>query len=64
MTVTTDQLLVKARDAARMMGISTRTLWTLTNMGTIPCVRIGRAVRYSLDDLRAFIDAKRQAVTK
>ncbi|MDZ4847765.1 MAG: helix-turn-helix domain-containing protein [Pirellulaceae bacterium] len=54
-----EPLLVDAREAARMMGISTRTLWTLANMRTIPSIRIGRARRYSLDDLREYIDAQR-----
>ena len=56
-------LLVSAKDAARMLSISPRLLWTWTNMGKIPCVRIGRSVRYAVEDLRAFIDAAR-SVTK
>lgn len=54
-----EALLVSAREAARRLGISTRTLWTLSNMGAMPSIRIGRAVRYSLDDLRDYIDAQR-----
>ena len=50
-------LLVSAKDAAQMLGISPRLLWTQTHKGTIPCVRIGRTVRYSVADLNAFIDA-------
>lgn len=50
-------LLVTAPQAARMLGISERTLWSLTApRGPIPVVRIGRSVRYSLDDLRVWID--------
>jgi len=57
MSVQPERLLVTAREAAEMLGISTRSLWTLTNSKTILSVRIGRAVRYSTDDLKAFIDS-------
>ncbi len=43
-------------DAARALSVSERTLFALTKRGDIPAVRIGRAVRYDLADLRAFIE--------
>jgi len=48
-----------ALDAANALAISPRKLWGLTRSGEITCVRIGRAVRYSVQDLQAFIEAKR-----
>lgn len=45
-------LLVNAKEAAKMLSIGTRTLWTLTKDGTIPHVRLGYNVRYSPDVLR------------
>ncbi len=48
-------LLVSHREAARMLSVCERTLFALTKSGDIPAVRIGRAVRYSVDDLRAWI---------
>jgi excisionase family DNA binding protein len=48
-------LLVKPDEAAKLLSISTRTLWTLTREGIVPCVRLGKSVRYSLDTLRAVI---------
>lgn len=54
-TTTPPQLLVDAREAARLMSIGERTLWSLTNRGVIGCVRIGRSVRYSVSALDAFI---------
>lgn len=50
--------LVKAREAARRLGISSRTLWNLTNQGLIPAVRIGRAVRYRPETLRTFAEER------
>lgn len=48
-------LLLTAPQAAKALAISERKLWELTNRRLIPCVRIGRAVRYSLADLQAWI---------
>ncbi len=50
-------LLVKARDAAAMLCIGERTLWSLTKSGAVPSRRIGRAVRYPVAELRAWLDA-------
>lgn len=47
-------LLVNTREAARMLCISERTLWTLTQEGRIPSLKIGRAVRYRVADLEAW----------
>lgn len=44
-------LLVDADEAARRLYISTRKLWDLTSRGEIACVRLGRAVRYSVEYL-------------
>lgn len=51
--------LLTARQAAAMLAISTRKLWELANRGEIPCIRIGRAVRYAPDDLKAYIASQR-----
>lgn len=39
-------LALRPRDAARTLGLSERTLWSLTKQGKVPFVRIGKAVRY------------------
>lgn len=52
-----DPLLVTPREAARLLAVSERTLWSLAAAGEIPRVRIGRAVRYRVADLRAYVDA-------
>ena len=40
-------LLIYATQAAKTLGISPRSLWTQTQSGTIPHVRLGRRVMYS-----------------
>jgi excisionase family DNA binding protein len=50
-----EPLLVKAPEAAKMLNLGERLLWELTNCKKIPHVRIGKALRYSPQDLRAWI---------
>ncbi len=53
---TLEPMLLTARQAAKVLSISERTLWGLTKSGDIPAVRFGgRNVRYSPDDLKAWI---------
>jgi excisionase family DNA binding protein len=50
-------LLLDAKQAAKALGISERTLWSLTApRGPIRAIRIGRAVRYSVRELERFIE--------
>jgi len=51
----TPRLALRPRDAAQALGIGTRLLWTLTNRGEIPHVRLGAAVLYPVEALRRFL---------
>ena len=52
--------LLTIKEAAKILSISQRSCWTITHpRGPLPCVRIGRSVRYATDDLRSYIDAQR-----
>jgi hypothetical protein len=54
--VTTEtRLLVDARQASAMLGISERTLWTITKRREIAVVRLGSRVQYRPQDLAEFI---------
>lgn len=48
-------LALRPRQAAQALGIGERLLWSKTNAGEIPSVRIGRAVVYPIDLLRAYL---------
>jgi excisionase family DNA binding protein len=52
-------LVVDEHQAAAMLGISERKLWEYRNSGELPIVRLGRLVRFSVEDLRKFVDSKR-----
>lgn len=55
-------MLLRPREAAQSLGISERTLWSLTDDGTIPCIRLGRSVRYDIEVLRALVASGRPEV--
>jgi excisionase family DNA binding protein len=49
--------LLSRKEAAKYLGISAQTLavWACSNRYSLPFSKIGRLVKYSLDDLNAFI---------
>lgn len=49
-------LAVNAQQAAGMLGISERTLWTRVADGTIPAKRLGGRVLFPLDALRELMN--------
>ena len=51
-------LLVSPREAARMLSISERTLYSLTKAGEIPSLKLARAVRYRAMDLENWVAKK------
>ena len=55
-TRTPIRLLLSPQEAARALGVSERTLWSLKASGEIPHVRLGRCVRYPVADLQRWID--------
>lgn len=60
-------LALRPRDAAKMIGVSARTLWAWTDAGLIPCARVGtgkrKTVLYSVADLQAWL-SRQAAATK
>jgi predicted DNA-binding transcriptional regulator AlpA len=51
-------LALAANDVAKMLGISERHLWALNSSGRLPRpLRLGRAVRWPVEELRAWLAA-------
>ena len=46
------RLLISTRDAATLLSVSERTIWSMCRDGRLASVRIGRALRISTDELR------------
>jgi excisionase family DNA binding protein len=51
------KLAYKPAEAAAMLSISERSLWSLMNMGKIRATKIGRSVRYSHSELERFLQS-------
>ena len=51
-------LLIDTRQACKLLGVSPRKLWEMYNSGQMPQpIRIGRAVRWSYEEVRAWVNA-------
>ncbi|MDA1326295.1 MAG: helix-turn-helix domain-containing protein [Proteobacteria bacterium] len=58
------RLLFSPKETHVALGISARKLWAMTASGDIPHLRIGRSVRYPVDDLQRWIDAQTKGGTR
>jgi len=52
--------LVTVREAADYLSVSVSTLYGWVWQRRIPFVKVGRALRFDLDDLRVFIEGNKQ----
>lgn len=52
--------LFTRKAAADYLCISERLLWTITDRGDLPRIKVNRSVRYAQADLDAYIDRRRQ----
>lgn len=50
------RLLLTSREAAEMLCISERTLFSWTKQGLLQKVQVGRTVRYHVEELKRFIE--------
>jgi excisionase family DNA binding protein len=58
--LTGQSLLVNAAEAARLLAVSERTLWSLTSSGEIPAVRVRRCLRYAVRELEIYVEHLRE----
>ncbi|MCE5279944.1 MAG: helix-turn-helix domain-containing protein [Planctomycetaceae bacterium] len=56
-----ESMLWTARQVAVALGLSERTIWTLTKKGLLQCVRIPgvRIVRYAPEAVKDFVEQNR-----
>lgn len=52
------RLALRPKEAAKSLGIGVRLLWSLTNQGVIPHIRLGRAVVYPIASLEKWLAEK------
>jgi excisionase family DNA binding protein len=53
------RILLTEGETAKALRLSIRTVYDLRKGGKLPAVHIGRAVRYDLRDVQAFVDRQR-----
>lgn len=58
-----EAFLLSAREAAKRLAISQRTLHKMTAEGLLPCVRVGRLVRYNVESIERWIRASESTDT-
>ena len=52
---TTPRLALRPKDAAKALGIGPRLLWSMTNRGEIPHIKLGKAVLYPVAVLERWL---------
>lgn len=57
---TNPPLLLTPQQAAEALVISRRKLWGMTASREIPHIKLGRLVRYPVDDLQRWIDDQKK----
>ena len=62
MTPSEEPKLLSVKEVAGMLGISQRTVWSMTNAGEIPCVRIRKRVLYRFSHIQHYIEKKTSGV--
>lgn len=49
-----ERVLVNQQQAAELLGVCGKTVYELRRRGELPCVRVGRAIRYRVDTLTSW----------
>ena len=52
---TTRRLALRPKEASKALGIGERLLWSLTNRGEIPHLKVGKAVLYPIAELERWL---------
>ncbi|MBX9653849.1 helix-turn-helix domain-containing protein [bacterium] len=55
-----DRILVSIKEAAYLLGICERSLWTLVQERQIPHLRLGRRLLFSRDSLQSWVTEQQQ----
>jgi excisionase family DNA binding protein len=50
---------MSTQDAAKRLGVTSRTLYRFIDQGELPAYRLGRVIRLKLDEVDAFIESSR-----
>lgn len=56
-----EEPLLTPADAARLLVVKTSWIYEAVRDGRLPCVRIGRHIRFLRSDLEQFVDKQRES---
>ncbi len=59
-----EPMLLSPRATAKALGICEKSVYNLTQAGELRAIKIGRAVRYDVADLRDWIASKKKILQK
>jgi len=54
------RLLISRPEAAAALAVCEKTIYNMVQNGDLPEIKIGKSVRYSVDDLKAWIENQKQ----
>lgn len=57
---TTPRLALRPKEASKALGIGARLLWSMTNRGEIPHIKLGKAVLYPIAELERWLAEQAQ----
>ena len=55
-----ERMLYSEQEAAEMLGVCNKTLFAEVKAGALPFVRVGRSRKYDINDLKDFIEQRKQ----
>ena len=60
-TTTVERILLTPREAAKVLSVCERTLFSLNKAGQLRPIKIGRSVRYDIADIKAWIERAKKS---
>jgi len=58
--VETQERLLTPQEVAQHLGVSPYTVGEMARKGTLPAVRVGRFLRFTLEDVRKYVERHRE----
>jgi len=50
--------LLRANEVAKKLSLALPTIYAFAHRGLLPCVKLGRAVRFRTESIERFLDAR------
>jgi excisionase family DNA binding protein len=57
-----EKLTLRPHEAAKLLSISERTLFSWTKKEGLPSIKVGRIILYSIPDLASWLESRKQGV--